>query len=183
MNAKASPLKISIAAPCPARWEDLAGNDRVRFCDHCRKSVYNISVLTPSEADALLKAQNGNLCARIYRRTDRTVLMRDCPVGLARQWRHLKILASSGVAVILLILVHIQALISDKAKGPPARLSQNSLLVAAGNFLSPLAERLNLLPSPVMGKVRAVALPKPSPRVLMGEIAVTNSTAVPPTNK
>jgi hypothetical protein len=38
--------------------------------------------MTRRDAEALLKETNGNLCARLYRRADGTVLTEDCPVGL-----------------------------------------------------------------------------------------------------
>ena len=87
MNDTTLPFNIRIASPCPARWEDMGGNDRVRFCDHCRKNVYNLAGMSPADAAALLEATKGRLCARIYQRADGKVLEEDCPVGVARQWR------------------------------------------------------------------------------------------------
>ena len=74
--------RIEIAAPCPARWEDMRGDDRSRWCAQCRLNVYNIAAMTREEASALILAKEGRLCARIYRRADGTILTRDCPVGL-----------------------------------------------------------------------------------------------------
>src|SRR5262249_10788550 len=36
---------VRIASPCHARWEDMVGNDRARFCGQCRKNVYNFSAM------------------------------------------------------------------------------------------------------------------------------------------
>jgi hypothetical protein len=74
--------QIKIASPCSADWEQMEGNDRVRFCSECKKNVFNLSAMTRRDGEALLKETNGNLCARIYRRNDGTVLTEDCPVGL-----------------------------------------------------------------------------------------------------
>lgn len=74
--------QIKIASPCSADWDRMEGDDRVRFCGECKKNVFNLSEMTRRDAEALLKETNGNLCARIYRRTDGTVLTEDCPVGL-----------------------------------------------------------------------------------------------------
>jgi len=77
-----SPLEqLRIATPCPARWEQMAGDDRVRFCQGCRKNVYNLSALPRSEAEALVARHAGKICALFYRRADGTVLTADCPVG------------------------------------------------------------------------------------------------------
>src|SRR5579862_1949596 len=97
----ALPFQIKIAKPCPARWADMGGDDRVRFCDHCRKNVYNLSAMSASEATELLQSRGGDLCARIYQRADGTVLTEDCPVGVAGYWRRLKTLVASGLALIL----------------------------------------------------------------------------------
>jgi hypothetical protein len=83
MTAKASTIdRLRIATPCPISWEQMAGDDRVRFCDHCHLNVYNISELTRIEAEALIASSEGRICARLFRRADGTVLTKDCPVGL-----------------------------------------------------------------------------------------------------
>ena len=74
--------QIKIASPCSADWERMEGNDRVRFCAECKKNVFNLSAMTRRDAEALLNKTNGNLCARLYRRADGTILTEDCPVGL-----------------------------------------------------------------------------------------------------
>ena len=74
---------LRIASPCPASWHAMRGDDRVRFCDSCSKSVYNLSDLTAAEATALIRESEGGLCLRLYRRADGTVLTADCPVGCA----------------------------------------------------------------------------------------------------
>jgi len=73
---------IRIASPCPVSWDRMTGDDRVRHCDECQLSVYNIAELTRAEAEALIAKSEGRICARIYRRADGTVITRDCPVGL-----------------------------------------------------------------------------------------------------
>ncbi|MGH7296238.1 MAG: hypothetical protein ACRELB_14955, partial [Polyangiaceae bacterium] len=87
---------LRIAAPCPAKWEDMVGDDHVRFCGGCEKNVYNLSSLSRDEAEALLVAREGNLCARIYRRQDGTVLTEDCPVGVKKRRRRRATLAAVG---------------------------------------------------------------------------------------
>jgi hypothetical protein len=74
--------QIKIASPCSADWDQMEGNARVRFCGECKKIVFNLSAMTRRDAEALLKETNGNLCTRLYRRADGTVLTADCPVGL-----------------------------------------------------------------------------------------------------
>jgi hypothetical protein len=78
---------VAIAAPCQASWDEMVGDDRVRFCGQCEKNVYNLSALPRDEAEALLAAREGNVCVRLYRRADGTVLTTDCPVGVKRRRR------------------------------------------------------------------------------------------------
>jgi hypothetical protein len=73
---------LHVASPCPASWEEMQGDDRVRFCQQCRLNVYNLSGMSRAEADTLVQQRQGRLCVRFYRRRDGTLLTQDCPVGL-----------------------------------------------------------------------------------------------------
>src|SRR6267142_5668090 len=66
--------RISIAAPCSADWDSMPGSDRVRHCGQCNKNVYNLSEMTRRQAEALIREKEGQLCARLYRRADGTIL-------------------------------------------------------------------------------------------------------------
>lgn len=76
--------QLQIASPCRAKWDDMTGDDRVRFCTQCQKNVFNISNMDAAEAEGLILQKEGRLCVRMYRRIDGTVLTQDCPVGLAK---------------------------------------------------------------------------------------------------
>jgi hypothetical protein len=78
---------IRIAAPCPASWDDMAGDDRVRHCSLCQQSVYNVAALSRTEANALVTQATGRMCLRLFRRADGMVMTRDCPVGVLRAAR------------------------------------------------------------------------------------------------
>lgn len=73
---------LSVASPCPKAWADMAGDDRVRFCDQCSLNVYNLAELTEKETQSLILSSGGRICGRLFRRADGTVLTKDCPVGL-----------------------------------------------------------------------------------------------------
>ena len=74
---------VRIASPCKMEWADMTGGDRVRHCAACQKNVFNLSGMKRHEAIDLLRATEGKICARFYRRKDGTVLTADCPVGVA----------------------------------------------------------------------------------------------------
>jgi hypothetical protein len=88
--------QLQIAAPCKASWDDMVGDDHVRFCGQCEKNVYNLSSLPREEAEALLVAREGSLCVRMYKRQDGTVLTADCPVGVKKRRRRRTVVAAVG---------------------------------------------------------------------------------------
>ena len=81
-----SKLHLRIASPCKAPWENMDGDERVRFCRECNRNVYNLSVMTGSEARHLIAEREGRLCVRFYQRRDGTVLTSDCPVAQRRSF-------------------------------------------------------------------------------------------------
>ncbi len=76
---------LRVASPCSASWAAMAGDDRVRHCDQCDKNVYNLSAMTTEQAQHLIADKEGDLCIRLYRRKDGTVINADCPVGVRRK--------------------------------------------------------------------------------------------------
>jgi hypothetical protein len=72
---------IRVASPCPASWEQMAGDHRVRHCSLCNQSVYELSTMTGAELAHFLGAHDEDVCVRLYRRKDGTVMTRDCPKG------------------------------------------------------------------------------------------------------
>lgn len=99
---------LQIASPCPAAWADMAGDDRARFCAQCEKHVYDFSKMTAAEGLSLIQEKEGQVCARLWRRADGTVITADCPVGmkqlLNRRTGRLPILAASLIGTALLNL-------------------------------------------------------------------------------
>jgi hypothetical protein len=94
--------RMRIASPCPANWEGMEGDERVRFCRLCDLHVYNISEMTRAEAESLVARTEGRrLCARLYRRADGTVLTKDCPTGLRAVRRRVGRTAGAALAAVL----------------------------------------------------------------------------------
>ncbi len=109
-----------IEIPCPTSWENMTGDDTVRFCGQCSLNVYNISSMTDKEAEAVFaKGKNGErLCARLYRRPDGTVMTDNCPRALRKirngsRWLKTKIVACFGL--LLSLISPAQAEGTDKA--------------------------------------------------------------------
>ena len=132
--------RLRIATPCPISWEQMAGDNRVRFCDHCRLNVYNISELSRIEAETLITSTEGRLCARLFRRADGTVLTKDCPVGMrALRRRVVKRTAAIFAAIVGLSGAAFgqESSSKDKSSGPAqTKISRTNILDQTGTSLS-----------------------------------------------
>jgi hypothetical protein len=142
---------IRIASPCPAKWDAMNGDERARHCGSCEKTVYNISTLTADEAAELIAAHEGKLCVRMFRRSDGTVITRDCPVGRAERIRK-SIRAAIVSAASWLGLLSLAGCVNETTGSvDPARRA--------------VPKSSDSAPTPMLGKVA-----KPEP--IMGDIAV-----------
>lgn len=90
---------IRVATPCSADWAKMSGDERTRACAACNKNVYNISNMTRDEAQALIVEKEGKLCVRYYQRTDGTILLKDCSIGVGRKRK--RRLVAAGAAALL----------------------------------------------------------------------------------
>jgi hypothetical protein len=81
----------------------MSGDERVRFCDRCNLHVYNIARLTRKETEALIANTEGRICARIFHRSDGTIMTKDCPVGLRAIRRQGAKVAGAVCAAVLSI--------------------------------------------------------------------------------
>ena len=94
----------------------MRGDGPSRFCDRCNLHVHNLSGMTRDEAEELIRAREGRLCARIYRRFDGTVMTVDC--GRRRIPAHLKFAA----AALALLAPVAMAVVSEDFRYALARL-------------------------------------------------------------
>jgi Carboxypeptidase regulatory-like domain len=101
MNRQIQLDRLKVASPCPTSWEHMKGDERVRFCELCSLHVYNIAELTANEAKSLVANTEGRICARLYRRSDGTVITKDCPVGLRAIRRRVARIAGAAFATIM----------------------------------------------------------------------------------
>jgi hypothetical protein len=78
---------IRVATPCKASWDDMVGDERVRFCKQCSKNVFNLSAMTRDEVHQLIARTEDELCGRYFQRADGTIMTADCTVGVRRRRR------------------------------------------------------------------------------------------------
>ena len=55
---------VEVQSPCSENWDEMTGNEKVRFCLHCAESVNNVSEMTRKEAMRLVRRSEGRLCVR-----------------------------------------------------------------------------------------------------------------------
>jgi hypothetical protein len=132
--------RVEIASPCTASWAEMLGDERVRFCDHCKLNVYNLSIMSESEGEALIIEKEGKLCARIYRRRDGTIITRDCPVGLAAIRSSVNRMAIRSLAAVICIGSLCIAAIGGNAnddddRNSSARTTYQRTLESLGHWL------------------------------------------------
>ncbi len=119
---KDSKLHLRIASPCRAPWDNMDGDDRVRFCRECNRNVYNLSAMTKREARRVIAEREGRLCVRFYQRRDGTVLTSDCPVGAKRAFLLGAARAGAAVAGVAAGLVTLSA--CNSVEDEPAQTGQ-----------------------------------------------------------
>lgn len=102
MRKFTSPLEgVKVAAPCPADWEKMVGDERMRYCGQCSLHVYNLSGMTKRQAEAFVTNAEGRVCVRYYRRADGSVLTRNCPVGLRALKQRVSRIAGAMLSAVL----------------------------------------------------------------------------------
>jgi hypothetical protein len=138
-NRRGLPLldDVSIAAPCKASWDEMVGDDHVRFCGQCEKNVYNLSSLPREEAEALLVAREGKMCVRLYKRVDGTVLTNDCPVGVKKRRRRRAAIAAVGGGMMAAAAA-LGARESAHTMGSAMPATMGSAVVMTGEVAPPL---------------------------------------------
>lgn len=117
---------LRVASPCPTNWEQMPGDDRVRFCKLCNLHVYNISKMTRKETAALIAKTEGRLCARLYRRSDGSVITKDCPIGLRAIRRRVATITGAVFATIVSLAAMVvgQSPAKDKSSNQQVTLTR-----------------------------------------------------------
>lgn len=95
---------VQVAAPCQADWNQMMGDERVRFCSECNLNVYNLSKMTRSAAETLIARNERRLCVKFYRRRDGSIITQDCPVGLRAIRRRVSYVAKAVCSILFGLL-------------------------------------------------------------------------------
>ena len=172
---------IRIASPCNARWEDMSGDERARYCGSCQKNVYNLSAMTRPEIAALVREKEGQFCGRFYQRPDGRMLTADCPEGgRRRRDRITRVCRAACAAVLVFLGVKIQANAEDAKKGSQ-QLQRREAAIMGDIAAPPVTMGIIACPPPATNK--PVVRTNTPPRVIMGKIAAPKQTNAPAKSK
>ena len=69
--------QVQIDTPCHADWGSMAGDEQKRFCGSCQKYVHDLSKMDTESANDLLAERDGNVCVRVRRNPDGSVVTKD----------------------------------------------------------------------------------------------------------
>jgi hypothetical protein len=162
MNASRNSLDlIQVASPCPASWDGMKGDERVRYCGECQLNVYNLSEMNREEAEAFVSQREGRTCVRFFRREDGTVMTKDCPVGLvALRQRFVRALAAlCGILLALVSSTLFGGAISRRLPGsirPPSE--------AFADWIDPTRRMMVMGDVAPMGMMGGISAPPPGLR-------------------
>ncbi|MFN0280108.1 MAG: ankyrin repeat domain-containing protein [Pyrinomonadaceae bacterium] len=123
MSKKSFIDSVEVKNPCTEDWTQMQGNERVRFCSHCSKSVNNLSEMTRKEAIRLVRASNGNLCIRyVANPVTKRPLFADQLLHITRRTPSL----AAGVMTASLSLSTVAYSQGGSISGPPDRIVSRS---------------------------------------------------------
>ncbi|MFN7972774.1 MAG: hypothetical protein U0166_10570 [Acidobacteriota bacterium] len=121
---------LRIPSPCPADWDAMPGDDRVRHCGACRLDVYNIAGLSRDEAETLIASHEGRVCLRLYRRLDGRIVTKDC---VAVRAGRLKRVAALTAAFSLVLAVHASSVLGRGGRSPVSQGTSDAIAEICGS--------------------------------------------------
>lgn len=117
--------EITILTPCPMDWDQMSGDDRARYCPACGKHIHDVANMTSAQAVSLLDQLDGDVCGRLTRRADGTLVTADTtfsaePERASTPWQF-NIRSLMGIIASVAATLGIGRLLADNAApAPPA---------------------------------------------------------------
>lgn len=124
--------EISILNPCTEDWNKMSGGNKVKFCNHCQKNVYNLAKMSKPEAIFLLLKKRGKCCLRIEKTKDGSLLFQQ-----TRILRNLfNKVSSIGTAFLLFFsqTAFSSLAFAEEKKGAVQTVQANKVLAEEGNI-------------------------------------------------
>jgi len=161
---------VQVAAPCKADWNQMMGDERVRFCSECNLNVYSLSAMTRSDAESLIVRNEGRLCVKFYRRRDGSIITRDCPVGLRAIRRRVSYLTKAIASAVLSFMAGV---------GVHEAVSSSLTALRPGRTMGVMAERVE----PRFDVQDPQVIPDRARQVSVGQLVETGRDGKPKRSK
>lgn len=116
MSKKKILEQIEVKNPCSEDWDEMKGNDEVRFCSHCNLHVNKLSAMTRQKALKIVRRSKGSICVRYAQNpVDKTPVFADKLYQITRR--------AAVAAGVLGASLSLSAL--TYAQGSPVLLKRN----------------------------------------------------------
>jgi hypothetical protein len=101
MSARDLSNQLKIKNPCSASWDEMIGNNQIRFCEHCELTVHDLSHLTPKRVRRLVAKSRGRLCVRYQSLPDGSILLKAIPKKVHQIQRRVSRIAAGAFSATL----------------------------------------------------------------------------------
>lgn len=100
--------RLRVISPCSTNWDKMTGDAQSRYCHECQKTVYNLSAFSQAEIAALMDHSGSQMCARITRREDGSIVTADSTPHRVTTlpWKKLR---AAGIALAALVGLNASA--------------------------------------------------------------------------
>lgn len=118
MNSRFVP---KIEKPCPANWDEMQGDEKRRFCEHCQLHVHNLSAMTAKEQMTLLESRSDRVCVSYVANPNATPVSSDDTWLRLHSSKTLRAMAAMFVAMSSMFLsaCRTTGMIQPKVQPPP----------------------------------------------------------------
>ena len=131
---KPEPPALQIGTPCPRQWDDMTGDAKRRFCEHCQLHVHNLSAMSSREREQFVSASGGHACIAYEFRPDGSMVTPSRWSWLLLPFRRVQWSVAALIAAFLPFF--FSACATRRTLGKPAHSCDGSPRPASGNQLN-----------------------------------------------
>lgn len=101
--------KYRAASGCDSLWDNMAGSERVRYCQKCNLQVYDFANTSQEEAEELVFQREAKKNVIFFKRKDGKFLTVNCPIGSRNRMAALLSVGVSALGLLGLIVIVTQS--------------------------------------------------------------------------
>src|SRR5262245_42889073 len=105
--------QLKVVSPCSTDCDQMYGDEKKPFCSECDKFVYDFSRMTRKQVEAIVSIHRGQMCARITRRPDGSLLTLETPPVHPAVARRASPVVNATLATILVLSLPANAINAD----------------------------------------------------------------------